>query len=295
MVHRFHRIAGIAVLTAVAVLPLVDPAPAVAADAVPVARTAVAGPSPSSGPRLVFRGDGQQPVEQGDEFRITVLDMPAGWDEVSVASAALVEPVRLVPRSEGATDSDPDRYQAGATVRMDVDPGTYSLVATSHGRVVTSAELKVSPYGPARIGRFGVWQETTVLGDPVRPGSRVNVLLGDAHPLPGEDVLVAKSPAFTRDVKIRRDGPEDPACKCDDGSTLFTGHTTLRDDLPVGTYPLTVASHDGRETHTTRITVAGEPVTPSRSWALWGVPAVLAVLCGAGIALRLRRKNTGPA
>lgn len=293
----FHRIAGIVVFAAVFVLPLVDPVPVVAAEAGPAARTAVAGPSPSpsSGPRLVFREDGQLPVEQGGEFRITILGMPAGWDSVSVTSPALVEPVQLVPRAEGATDSDPDRYQAGASVRMDASPGTYSLVATSHGSVIASAELKVSPYGPARIRRFGIWREETVLGDPVRPGSRVNVLLGDEHPLPGEDVLVAKSPAFTRDVKIRTNGPEDPGCKCDDGSTLFTGHTTLRDDLPAGTYPLTVTSHNGRETHTTHITLAGEPVNPSRTWALWGVPAVLAVLCGTGIALRRRRKSTGPA
>ncbi|MFB6484991.1 hypothetical protein ACFCXF_17875 [Streptomyces virginiae] len=111
--------------------------------------------------------------------------------------------------------------------------------------------------------------------------------------MPGEDSLVATSPAFTEDVRIRTDGPDDPLCKCDDGTTLHTGHTTLRDDLPPGTYPLTVVGHHGLETHTAQIVLAGEPVATGVPWAVrGGLAAVLVALAGAGALLRRRRRTT---
>ncbi|MFJ8017024.1 hypothetical protein [Streptomyces sp. NPDC096339] len=246
---------------------------------------------PSGDARLVFFDEGRQPIEPGGGFQLGILGMPSGWDTVSVTSPALAEPVRLTPSAQGATDSDRDTYEAWASVATDVAPGTYALTATSHGRTVATAQLTVAPFGPAMIRRFGILRPDKVLGDPARPGSTVTVLLGDDHAMPGEDSLVAKSPAFTKDVRIRTHGPDDPGCKCDDGSTLYTGHTTLRDDLPPGTYPLTVVSHHGRETHTAHIVLAGEPVAAGLSRTVWGgtAAAALAALAGAGALMRRRR------
>ncbi|MGW3321321.1 hypothetical protein [Streptomyces virginiae] len=170
-------------------------------------------------------------------------------------------------------------------------PGAAAAVTVGvEGHGLTGAAAN-RPSGDARIRRFGILHPGAVLGDPVRPGSTVTVLLGDDNAAPGEDSLVATSPAFTKDVRIRTDGPDDPLCKCDDGSTLFTGHTTLRDDLPPGTYPLTVVSHHGVETHTAQIVLAGKPVATGLPWAVpGGIAAVLAALAGAGALVRRRRR-----
>ncbi|MFG2483684.1 hypothetical protein ACGFSI_13120 [Streptomyces virginiae] len=229
----------------------------------------------------------------GDELQIGISDMPTGWDTVSVTSPALAKPVPLVPRVQGATDSDQHAYEARASVPLHVVPGTYAPTATGHGRTVAAAHLTVAPFDGAHIRRFGILRPGAVFGDPVRPGSTVTVLLADDDAVPGEDSLVATSPAFTKDVRIRTDGPDDPLCKCDDGSTLYTGHTTLRDDVPPGTYPLTVVSHHGLETHTAQIVLAGRPVATGLPRAVWGgIATVLAALAGAGALVRRRRRPT---
>ncbi|WP_051774334.1 hypothetical protein [Streptomyces sp. NRRL S-237] len=182
---------------------------------------------------------------------------------------------------------------ARLVVPLHVVPGTYAPTATGHGRTVAAAHLTVAPSDGAHIRRFGILRPGAVFGDPVRPGSTVTVLLADDDAVPGEDSLVATSPAFTKDVRIRTDGPDDPLCKCDDGSTLYTGHTTLRDDVPPGTYPLTVVSHHGLETHTAQIVLAGRPVATGMPRAVWGgIAAVLATLAGAGALVRRRRRPT---
>ncbi|MFE2324772.1 hypothetical protein ACFXD5_12785 [Streptomyces sp. NPDC059385] len=297
MLHRAVRTVGVAGLALLSVLGYVPAAEAAAGVGVGVRGHGIVGAAmdePSGDARLVFQDEGQQPGEPGGEFQIGILGMPSGWDTVSVTSPALAQPVPLVPSAQGATDSDRNAYEARASVPLGVAPGTYALTATSHGRTVATAQLTVA-FGPAMIRRFGILRPDTVLGDPVRPGSTVTVLLGDDHPMPGEGSLVAKSPAFTKDVRIRTNGPDDPGCKCDDGSTLYTGHTTLRDDLPPGTYPLTVVSHHGRETHTTQIVLAGKAVATGPSWAVWGgiAAAVLVALAGAGALMRRRPPVTG--
>lgn len=147
------------------------------------------------------------------------------------------------------------------------------MTATSDGRTVVTAQLTVIPEAPASISRFVVSPKGGTLGGgestpevTVRPGSEIVVLLADGNPGRNEDALTVKSKAFEGPLTIRTESADDPGCKCDDGSIVYAGHTTLRDDVPAGTYSLKVVSHHGKKTSTTQLVVTGEPVTHHRAW-----------------------------
>ncbi|MEU9008932.1 hypothetical protein AB0D12_03935 [Streptomyces sp. NPDC048479] len=90
-------------------------------------------------------------------------------------------------------------------------------------------------------------------------------------------------------MTIRTESPDNPYCKCDDGSTVYAGHTTLRDGIPGGTYSLTVVSHHGEKTSKAQLVVAGEPVTHYRLWLI-GAAVVLASAGAGGLVVRRRRR-----
>ncbi|MEU5437970.1 hypothetical protein AB0G73_32005 [Streptomyces sp. NPDC020719] len=176
------------------------------------------------------------------------------------------------------------------------------MTAASDGRVVASANLVVTAPAPAEITRFVAGRRGTPLGVDdatpkvvVRPGSTVVVLLADVHAARNEDALTVKSTAFREPLTIKTDSPDDPGCKCTDGTTVYAGHTTLRADLPAGTYRITVTSHHGQNTSTADLKVAGSPEKHYRPWLITG--AVVLVLAGVGLALRRSRrsKNVTPA
>ncbi|MFF2806384.1 hypothetical protein ACFVT2_04220 [Streptomyces sp. NPDC058000] len=225
-----------------------------------------------------------------------IAGMPAGTDEVTVTSPALVEPVPLTPLEKGSvqfvqTDAPGTRHR----IRGDIVPGTYPVTATSHGRTVATARIAVVAEGSAVIGRFVVGDAKRPLpgdGDPgaVRPGSDVIVVLTDRQPAAGETSLTVKSPLFDGPLTLR-EGEDDPGCKCDDGSTLFGGHTAVRDDIPAGRYPMTVVSHHGQETTTRQVTVAGPIVPHSRLPWLIGGGAAVALVALASVAVRRGRRK----
>ncbi|MFE9412541.1 hypothetical protein ACFYN0_27670 [Streptomyces sp. NPDC006704] len=131
--------------------------------------------------------------------------------------------------------------------------------------------MTVKPQDPALIGRFVAGPKGGNLGRAdstpnvtVRPGAEIVVLLADVVPAPDEESLTVKSPALHGPLTVEKDSPDDPGCKCDDGSTVYAGHATVRDDLRPGTYALTVVSHHGQSTSTAQLKVAGEPVTSRR-------------------------------
>lgn len=236
-------------------------------------------------------------LEAGDAVSFSVEGMPRGWDRVTVTSPALVEPGTLVPGKKGSTRS----AQAGSShVRAGLRAGTYPVTATSHGRVVATARLKVAAKGSAVIGRFVISPKDAIPGRDsparVRPGSEVVVVLTDHRAAPGEESLTVTSPVFDEPLTIRTDSEDDPGCKCDDGATLWAGHTRVRDNIPQGRYTLTVVSHHGQQTTRQDVTVAGEPVTHGRPWVFTGavVAGVLVLIAGGAVA-RLRRAHTAAA
>ncbi|WP_226599086.1 hypothetical protein [Streptomyces violascens] len=172
------------------------------------------------------------------------------------------------------------------------------MTATSNGRTVATANLTVVPVAPADIARFVAGPKGGRLGIDdstprvtVRPGSDIVVLLADYHPARNEDALTVKSEAFEGPPTIRTGNSDDPGCKCDDGATVYAGDITLRTDVPVGTYPLTVVSHHGQQTSTAQLKVAGAPVRHYQPWLIGGVVVVLAAVGGA-VLVRRRRKTT---
>ncbi|MFC3574719.1 hypothetical protein ACFOZ0_15830 [Streptomyces yaanensis] len=182
-------------------------------------------------------------------------------------------------------------------IRPGLHPGIYPVTATSHGRTVATARLKVAAAGSAKIGRFVIGPKDAFPGSgipaAVRPGSEALVVLTDLRPVPDEDSLTVTSPIFKGALTIRTDSADDPGCKCDDGATLYAGHTTVRNDIPKGHYMLTVVSHHGQQTTRQRVTVAGEPVAQGRPWMIGGVVAagVVALTAGGGIAVRRRSRK----
>lgn len=249
--------------------------------------------SAAPGPQLDFFNGAR--VEAGDSFGVGIRDMPAGWDEVTVTSPALVKPIRLTPEAKGSRNSALLPAAGGYPVRADTAPGTYTLTATSHGRAVATAPLEVAPVNSLTIRRFGVLTPSQRMGDPVRPGSRVVVVLADDHFDQSGGSRVVRSPAFEHDVTIRTQSPDDPGCKCDDGSTLFAGHITLRHDLRPGTYPLTVVPGHGRRPVTGEVTVAGEPVSHSGPWLIGAAVAGALALGAVGVLRRRARMRRTPA
>ncbi|MEV5510203.1 hypothetical protein [Streptomyces orinoci] len=265
------------------------------------ARQAADGPTPSasassSAPHLTYFGPMPR-IEVGGKVWFTLDGAPAGTDEVTVSSPALVKPIALTLEKKDGTrfvqnGGSADDHQ----VRDDVSPGTYPVTATSHGHTLATASLALAAKGSADIGRFVIGPRGAFPGSDtsaaVHPGAEVTVVLTDHQPDPDEDSLTVKSPAFEHPLTLKQ-GADDPGCKCDDGSTLYGGHTRLRDDLKSGRYPMTVVSHHGKQTTTRQFQVTGEPVADDGPgpWTIGGiVAAVLVVLAAAGLAVRRRRK-----
>ncbi|NUL02825.1 hypothetical protein HRW07_06085 [Streptomyces lunaelactis] len=287
----FRRAARAAAVTGLALLPLLGAVPGQAAEW--RAPAATAAPSPSGGPHLEFDWD---KVEVGGRVGVGITGMPPDWDVVTVTCPALKKPIRLTPERQGASQSRQFPDSKGEDVRSDIAPGTYPATATSDGRTVATAQLTVTPEAPASISRFVAGPKGGILGSgdstpevTVRPGGEIVVLLADGNPARKEDSLTVKSKAFEGPLTIRTESEDDPGCKCDDGSTVYAGHTTLRDDIPAGTYSLTVVSHHGKKTSSAQLVVSGEPVTHYRAWLIGG--AVILALAGAGGFVMRRRRR----
>ncbi|MFI9720013.1 hypothetical protein ACIHFE_10195 [Streptomyces sp. NPDC052396] len=266
------------------------------------ARQNADGPTPSasasvSAPRLTYYGPLPR-IEVGGKVWFTLDGAPAGTDEVTVSSSALVKPITLTPVKKGGAQFGQVAGPASEhQVRDDVRPGTYQVTATSHGQTLATASLTLAAKGSADIGRFVIGRKGAAPGGDtsatVRPGAEAVVVFTDRQPDPDEDTLTVKSPAFEHPLTLKQ-GADDPGCKCDDGATLYGGHTRLRDDLKPGRYPMTVVSHHGKETTTRQFQVTGDPVPDGGTspWIIGGiVAAVLAVLATAGLAVRRRRKT----
>ncbi|MET7617501.1 hypothetical protein [Streptomyces sp. NPDC005408] len=287
----FSRAARAVAVTGLALLPLLGPTAGAAADG----RTpsAAAAPSPSGGPHLEFDWD---EVEVGGWAAVGITGMPAGWTVVTVTSPALEKPIRLTPERKGASHSNSLPGVNRGDVRGDILPGVYPATAASGGRTVATAQLRVIPQAPAQIRRFVAGPKGGTLGSTdstpevtVRPGGEIVVLLADENGAEEENSLTVTSKAFEEPLTIRTQSSDDPGCKCDDGATVYAGHTTLRDDIPPGTYALTVVSHDGEKTSTAQLVVAGEPVTHYRPWLIGG--AVVVASAGAVGLVRRRRRR----
>ncbi|MGW2814007.1 hypothetical protein [Streptomyces sp. NPDC001415] len=282
------RIAARAVAVAGLALPLLG-----AGSGAAVADTGAPVPGASqAGPRLTLDWD---QVEVGGWAGVAITGMPPGWDAVTVSSPALTAPVRLTPKKPGGPDSRRFPESDGEDVRGDIAPGTYPVTATRDGHTVASARLTVTPQAPALITRFVAGPKSGNLGRAdstprvtVRPGSQIVVLLADHNPAPDEDTLTVRSRAFEAPMTITTDDDDDdPGCKCDDGATVYSGHTTVRGDLPAGTYPLTVVSHGGRNTSTAHLKVGGKSLARHGGWLTAG--AVALALTGV-LALVLRHR-----
>ncbi|MET9296560.1 hypothetical protein [Streptomyces sp. NPDC003077] len=250
----------------------------------------------ATAPRLSYDGPTSR-IEVGGAVWFSGDHMPA-VDKVIVTSPALVKPITLTPEKTGSTTfvqvNEPDEKPQ---LRSDIAPGSYQVSALVHGRTVATTRLTLVPEGSAVIGRFVVGPKDALPGidtpSRVRPGSDATVLLTDRSPAPDEDELTVTSPLFDDPVVIRKD-QDDPGCKCDDGATLYGGHSRVRDDIPAGTYPMKVTVHHGQETLTRQVVVAGQPVPRPFPWPAVGIAAAATVLIGAvaGWLLRHRRRET---
>ncbi|MGV9245419.1 hypothetical protein [Streptomyces sp. NPDC003710] len=257
------------------------------------------GGSPSAAVRLEYHVPQGSILEAGDALWFSIEGMPPGWDKVKVTSPALQEPITLAPVKEGSTQSV-QVNDAGTEhrIRSGLRPGTYPVTATSHGRTVASAQLKVAAEDSAQIGRFVIGPRDRFPGSDkpvsVRPGTDVLVVLTDLRAAPGENSLTVTSPIFKNPLTIKTGSPDDPGCKCDDGGTVYAGHARLRGDVPEGRYTVTVVSHRGQQTTKQHVTVVGRPVTDGgSSWAVTGgvAAAGLALASGGVFAMRRRRSR----
>ncbi|MEV5240085.1 hypothetical protein AB0K89_13390 [Streptomyces cinnamoneus] len=277
-VLRLRRAARASVLTALLLLSSTAPVRAVASP----------GDETPSGPRLVL---GDASVEVGDTAGFAIEGMAGAWDEVDVSSPALTGTLRLHPESKGASHSaDPRMPENLVRVRSGLPPGSYEVTATSHGRPVASAQLKVVAQGPARIRRFALLPKT----EKARAGEKVQVVLADDHAAPDEKAVTVTSRAFggSRTVKeAGPDSPDNPGCKCDDGATVYAAWIDVPKGTPSGTYDVTVVSHHGRKKTTQRLSVTGDD--DSATWVPWacsgGAGAV--VLAGGAWLVASRRRR----
>jgi hypothetical protein len=293
----FHSPVRVMTVTGLVLAPLVGVTAAASADGVGPTATG----SPSAAAHLEYFVSQDRLLEAGDALWFSIDGMPPGWDVVTVTSPALVEPITLTPRKKGAVQSvQLDGPGSRHRLRAGLGAGIYPVTATSHGRIVATARLKVAAEGSAEIGRFVIGPKDAFPGtnspSAVRPGSEVLVVLTDLRPATGEDALTVTSPIFNGPLTIRTGSPDDPGCKCDDGATLYAGHTRVRDDIPKGHYTLTVVSHHGRQTTRQRVTVAGERVVHEHPWTVSGAVAAgaLALAAGGGIAFVRRSRRAAP-
>ncbi|MEU8589547.1 hypothetical protein AB0C59_21495 [Streptomyces sp. NPDC048664] len=258
------------------------------------------GGSPSATVRLDYYVAQNLPLEAGDAISFSLEGMPPGWDKVEVTSPALQEPIPLTPLKKGSTQSvQMDAPGTDHRVRSGLRAGTYPVTATSHGRTVATAQLKVLAENTAQIYRFVIGPRNAPPGNgtpaSLRPGSDVRVVLTDLRAAPGENSLTVTSPIFKVPLTIKTDSPDNPGCKCDDAGTVYAGHARLRGDVPKGRYTVTVVSHHGQQTTKQHVTIAAQPVADggAPSWAVTGGAAAggLALASGGAIAVRHRRSR----
>ncbi|MFF8989028.1 hypothetical protein ACF09H_03455 [Streptomyces sp. NPDC014983] len=254
--------------------------------------------SPAPGVRLEYHVPGGRLLTAGDPLWFSIDGMAPGWDRVTVASLALEKPVFLVPVRKGARQSTELDEIAAPLVRPGLRAGTYPVTATSHGRTVATARLRVAAADAAEISRFVIGPTNRLPGGdtpaPVRPGSDVRLVLVDLRPA-SEDSLTVRSPIFAGPVTIRTGSADDPGCKCDDPGTVYAGHARVRGDVPAGRYPLTAVSHHGRQTTERHVTVVGAPAGHGGGHgpAIGAAATAGAVLvAGAVVAVRRRARAT---
>ncbi|WP_053730127.1 hypothetical protein [Streptomyces sp. WM6378] len=207
---------------------------------------------------------------------------------VAVAGLALA----LLGAGPGVAGADPGPPMPGA--------GPAGPHLTRDGHTLASARPTATPRAPAAIARFVAGPRSGNLGRAdstprvtVRPGSQIVVLLADRSPDPDEDTLTVRSRAFEAPMTITtEDEEDDPGCKCDDGATVYSGHTAVRGDLPAGTYPLTVVSHGGHHTSTARLRVGDKSLGRHGSWLIsGGVALALTGLLALVLRHRLRHRR----
>ncbi|WP_327320289.1 hypothetical protein [Streptomyces sp. NBC_01235] len=291
----FRRNAVRAICVGLVVLPLLGTVAGASAE--------VASPKPAGSPSATVRLEYYVPqgriLEAGDALWFSIQGMPSGWDTAKVTSPALEGPIILAPVKKGATQSvQVDQAGTEHRIRSGLPAGTYPVTATSHGRTVATARLKVAAEGSAEISRFVIGPRDAFPSSDtparVRPGSEVRVVLTDLRAAPKEESLTVTSPIFNGSLTIETGSLDDPGCKCDDGGTVYAGHTRLRDDVPKGRYTLTVVSHHGQQTAKQHVTVAGEPVAHGPSWSITAAAAAggLALTIGAALVVRRRSRET---
>ncbi|MGI5340530.1 hypothetical protein ACQEVS_25615 [Streptomyces sp. CA-181903] len=249
---------------------------------------AVSGDEPPNGPRLVL--DNGRSYEVGDDVGPVIEGMAGPWDDVVVTSPALVKAQHLHPKSKGASRSeDPVGPGMRVSIRSDIAPGNYPVTATLNGKTVATAQMKVVAQRPAEIRRFAIEPRDKK----VRPGESVVVVLSDDHAAPDEDSVAVNSPAFEGSQRIKVDSPDDPACKCDDGATVYAARITVSKGTGTGTYRVTAVSHHGRTVSVAKLTVAGDE-KGSGAWVLWsfvGGTGSAVVAAGACLAVSSRRRR----
>lgn len=257
------------------------------------------GGSPSPAVRLEYHVAQNLALEAGDDISFSLDGMPPGWDKVEVTSPALQEPITLTPLKKGSTQSvQVDAPGTDHRVRSGLRAGTYPVTATSHGRTIATAQLKVAAGNSAQIDRFVIGPRNAFPGSgtpaSLRPGSDVRVVLTDLRATPGEKSLTVTSPIFKDPLTIKTDSPDNPGCKCDDDGTVYAGHGQLRGDVPNGRYTVTVVSHHGQQTTKQHVMIAGQPVAEGGgpSWAVTGGVAATGLALASGGAFAVRRRRS---
>ncbi|WP_227025651.1 hypothetical protein [Streptomyces fodineus] len=257
------------------------------------------GGSPSPAVRLEYHVAQNLALEAGEDISFSLDGMPPEWDKVEVTSPALQEPITLTPLKKGSTQSvQVDAPGTDHRVRSGLRAGTYPVTATSHGRTVATAQLKVLAENTAQIYRFVIGPRNASPGSgtpaSLRPGSDVRVVLTDLRAAPGEDSLTVTSPIFKGSLTIKTDSPDNPGCKCDDPGTVYAGHGELRGDVPNGRYTVAVVSHHGQQTTKQHVTIAGQPVADGGdpSWAVTGGVAATGLALASGRAFAVRRRRS---
>ncbi|MFS4091495.1 hypothetical protein [Streptomyces sp. AF1A] len=255
--------------------------------------------SPPPAVRLEYHVAQNFVPEAGDAIWFSLDGMPPGWDKVEVTSPALQEPIILTPLKKGSRQSaQVDAEGSEHRIRAGLRSGAYPVTATSHGRVVATATLKVAAENSAQIDRFVISPRNAVPGSgtpaSLRPGSDVRVVLTDLRAAPGENSLTVTSPIFKGPLTIRTNSPDNPGCKCDDDGTVYAGHARLRGDVSGGRYTVTVVSHHGQHTTKQHVTIAGRPVADSDgpSWAVTGGVAAAALVLASGGVFTVRRRRS---
>ncbi|MFI9723826.1 hypothetical protein ACIHFE_29915 [Streptomyces sp. NPDC052396] len=161
---------------------------------------------------------------------------------------------------------------------------------------MAAAQLKALPQGPAEIRRFDLEHK----GREVRPGGKVLIVLSDDHAAPDEHTVAVNSGAFGGSHNVKETGPDNPnnpGCKCDDGSTVYATWVTVPERTPAGTYTVTATGHHGQQISRKLLAVAGDE-TKANSWQPWvfvGGAGAAVLAAGAWLALSRRSRRAATA